>query len=187
MSGKRVAIALLLAAALGGLLYTFQRMDSSSVAVRQGLATLPRYTVADAELTRYDTEGAVMLHGQAASVDYFEDQSGRAHDLQVDLISGGDRTWHLTSPAATLPPHQNRFMLEGPVLAGGQWPDSGEELLVRTQQLWVDPERREIDTDAPVELDSPHRSGNAVGLRSDWAQQSMQLLRNVKMSYEQPR
>ncbi|MDR3415167.1 MAG: LPS export ABC transporter periplasmic protein LptC [Nevskia sp.] len=187
MNWRRPAIALLLAAAMAGLLYTFQRMDSTSVQVQSAPGGLPRYTLADAELTRFDSDGSPTLLGQAATIEYFDDQSGRAQDLQADLIADGDKTWHLTSPAATLPAHQHRFMLEGPVLASGQWPDSGDELTVRTQHLWVDPDRHEIDTDAPVDLQSPSRTGSAVGMRADWTEQSMQLQRNVKMSYEPPR
>jgi LPS export ABC transporter protein LptC len=105
----------------------------------------------------------------------------------VDLVADGERTWHLSAPAATLPGHQSRFQLEGPVLGGGQWPDDGEDLVFHTTELWVDPEMHEIDTDAPVELESPYRNASAVGMRSDWAERSMQLLHNVKTSYEQSR
>jgi hypothetical protein len=34
-----------------------------------------------------------------------------------------------------------------------------------------------------VELHSPLRNGNGVGLRSDWAEQTLQLLHNVHMIY----
>ncbi len=176
-------IPLLLVPALGGLLYTFQRMDNSSVETPQAPVSLPRYTLVTAELTRFDSDGNISLSGQADTIDYFDDQSGRAQNLLVDLVAGDDKTWHLTSPAATLPAHQRRFMLEGPVLATGQWPDSGEDLAVHTDHLWIDPDRHEIDTDAPVDLQSPLRTGNAVGLRSDWAAQTLQLLHNVHMTY----
>ena len=176
-------IPLLLVPALGGLLYTFQRMDNSNVETPQAPVSLPRYTLITADLTRFDSDGNISLSGQADTIDYFDDQSGRAQNLLVDLVAGDDKTWHLTAPAATLPAHQRRFMLEGPVLAKGQWPDSGEDLAVRTDHLWVDPDRHEIDTDAPVDLQSSLRTGNAVGLRSDWTEQTLQLLHNVHMTY----
>lgn len=179
-------IPLLLVPALAGLLYTFQRMDNSSVETPEAPTTLPRYTLNGAELTRFDTDGSVNLSGQADTIDYYDDQSGRAQNLQVDLVADDEKTWHLTAPAATLPAHQHRFMLEGPVLAKGQWPDSGEDLNILSDHMWVDPDRHEIDTDAPVKLQSPQRNGTAVGLRSDWAAQTLQLLHNVKMTYEAP-
>jgi LPS export ABC transporter protein LptC len=179
-------IPLLLVPALGGLFYTFQHMDNSNVETPEAPVSLPRYTLVNAELTRFDTDGSVSLYGQADTIDYFDDQSGRAQNLLVDLVADGDKTWHLTAPAASLPAHQRRFMLEGPVVANGQWPDSGEKLAVHTDHLWVDPDRHEIDTDAAVDLQSPLRTGNAVGLRSDWTEQTLQLLHNVKMNYEAP-
>jgi len=179
-------IPLLLLPALAGLFYTFQRMDNSIVETPEQPASLPRYTLSDAELTRYDAEGQLSLHGLADSIDYFDDQSGHAHNLQLDLVADDDRTWHLSSPTATLPPHQRRFMLDGPVLAQGQWPDNGEDLALRTDRLWVDPDRHEIDTDAAVEVQSKSRNGSATGLRSDWVGQSIQLLHNVTMTYQTP-
>ena len=176
-------IPLLLVPALGGLFYTFQRMDSSSPEAPEAPTTLPRYTLGNAELTRFDTDGGVSLYGQAETIDYFDDQSGRAQNLAVDLLADEGKTWHLTAPAASLPAHQRRFMLEGPVVANGQWPDNGEDVTVHTDHLWIDPERHEIDTDAPVDLRSPMRYGNAVGLRSDWNEQTLQLLHNVHMTY----
>ena len=44
----------------------------------------------------------------------------------------------------------------------------------------------QVDTDAPVHLVSAGRNGDAVGLRSNWNDQSLQLLHNVKMTYEVP-
>lgn len=179
-------IPLLLIPLLGGLFYTFQRMDNSIVETPEQPVALPRYTLSDAELTRYDADGQPSLHGLADTIDYFDDQSGHAHNLRVDLVADDDRTWHLTAPTATLPPHQHRFMLDGPVLAQGEWPDNGEDLALHTDRLWVDPDRREIDTDAPVQVSSASRSGSAVGLRSDWTGQSIQLQHNVKMTYQTP-
>lgn len=179
-------IPLLLVPALAGLFYTFQRMDNSIVETPEQPASLPRYTLGGAELTRYDTDGLPSLHGLADTIDYYDDQSGHAHNLRVDLVADADRTWQLSSPTATLPPHQRRFMLDGPVLAQGQWPDSGENLALRTDRLWVDPDRHEIDTDAAVEVSSASRNGSATGLRSDWTGQSIQLQHNVKMTYLTP-
>ncbi|MDB5976374.1 MAG: export transporter periplasmic protein LptC [Nevskia sp.] len=185
MSNKwtRLIIPLLLLPGLAGLFYTFQRMDNSNIDTPEAPTTLPRYTVNGAELTRFDVDGGVSLYGQAEAIDYFDDQSGRAQNLQLDLLDDEEKTWHVTAPAANLPAHQRRFMLEGPVVANGHWPDNGEAVAIHTDRLWIDPDRHEVDTDAPVELHSPLRNGNAVGLRSDWAEQTLQLLHNVHMIY----
>jgi len=177
----------LLVPALAGLFYTFQRMDSSIVEGAQAPLSLPRYTVDGAELTRFNVDGSASLYGQADSIEYFDDQSGRARNLRVDLLAGGAKNWNLTAPAANLPAHQHRFMLEGPVLATSRWPDNGATLTVHTDHLWVDPDQHEIDTDAAVDLHSPQRNGSAVGMRSDWIEQSLQLQHKVRMIYEAAR
>ncbi|MBV8063548.1 MAG: LPS export ABC transporter periplasmic protein LptC [Nevskia sp.] len=180
-------IPLLLLPAMAGLFYTFQRMDNSIVETPPAPAVLPRYTLSDAELTRFDADGEPSLRGQAEAIDYFDDQSGHAHQLQLELVAGDERTWHLSSPTATLPAHQRRFMLDGPVLGDGQWPDNGEALALHTDRLWIDPDRHEIDTDAAVTVKSVSRNGSATGLRSDWAGQAIQLQHNVKMTYQAPK
>lgn len=182
----RKLIPLLLVPALAGLFFTFQRMDNSTIEMPAAAQSLPRYTLAGAELTRFDTDGEPMLLGQAQSMDYFDDASGRAHELKLDLLSGGATPWHLAAPAATLPAHQHRFLLEGPVVADGRWPDSGEPVQLLTDRVWVDPDRRELQTDAPLQWQGPVRSGDAVGMRADWGGHSLQLSHNVKMHYEAP-
>jgi LPS export ABC transporter protein LptC len=179
-------IPLLLVPAVFGLFYTFQRMDNSIVESTAAPPTLPRYTVEGAELSRFDADGSPTLYGVADTIDYFDDQSGRARNLQVDLLQDAEKTWHVAAPAATLPAYQRRFMLEGPVVATGSWPDDGQALTIHTDRLWIDPDRHQIDTDAPINLASSGRNGSATGLRSDWTAQSMQLLHNVKMTYETP-
>jgi LPS export ABC transporter protein LptC len=179
----RRLIPLLLVPALAGLFFTFQRMDNSIVETAQAPAALPRYTLSGAELTRFDSDGSASLYGQADTVDYFDDQSARAQNLRMDLLAEGEATWHLTAPAANLPARQRRFMLEGPVVANSRFPDNDEPFAAHTDYLWVDPDLHEVDTDAPVDVKSQHRNGNAVGLRSDWAEQTLVLLHNVRMNY----
>ena len=182
MNWRRL-LPLLLVPALAGLFFTFQRMDNSFVETPQAPAALPRYTLRGAELTRFDSDGSASLYGQADTIDYFDDQSGRAQNLHVKLLDDGDTTWQLSAPAANLPAHQRRFMLEGPVEADSQWPDNGKAFAMHSPYLWIDPDRHEIDTDAAVDLQSPMRNGSAVGMRSNWIEQTLELLHNVRMSY----
>jgi LPS export ABC transporter protein LptC len=178
-------IPMLLVPALGALFFTFQRMEGTSVEPPAGPAAPPRYTLAIADLTRYDTSGEPTLTAQAQRIDYFDDASGRAFDLQVDLLSlVGGGPWHLSAPAATLPAHQRKFLLEGPVNANGRWPDTGEPVKVRTERLWVDPDARAIQTDATVTVDSATRTGTGVGMRADWAGRTLDLLHDVTINYD---
>jgi LPS export ABC transporter protein LptC len=183
----RKLVPLLLVPATAGLFYTFQRMDSSDIGTPEVPASLPRYTLTNAEFSRYDNYGNPALGGTADTVDYYDDQSGIAHNLDLELLTAGGSVWRVQAPSAELPARQRRFRLDGPVVADGRWPDNDGEITIKSNYMWVDPDARQFDTDAPVELDSPGRSGTAVGLRGDWAGRGLQLLHDVKMDYETPR
>jgi LPS export ABC transporter protein LptC len=180
---KRYVLPLLAIPVLGALLYTFQRVDEGGTIVPAEAVALPRYTVYDAVLTRFDTDGSATLRGKASSVAYFDDESGHATDLQADMLADDEATWHLSSPTATMPARDRRILLEGPVVANGRWPDSGEDLTVGATQVWVDTDTHQFDSRQGVTLKSASRNGSAVGVRVDWQDRRMQLLHNVKMTY----
>ena len=149
-------------------------------------AALPRYTARQATLTRFDAEGVLVLRGKASSVEYFDDDSGQAHDLQVELLADGETQWQLSSPAGTMPAHERRILLAGDVLAKGEWPDSGIPLTVDTTQVWIDTDTHQFDTREAVHLNSEARYGSADGMRVNWDDRHLQLLHNVKMTYVAP-
>ncbi|MGH8481770.1 MAG: LPS export ABC transporter periplasmic protein LptC, partial [Nevskiaceae bacterium] len=60
---------------------------------------------------------------------------------------------------------------------------ANEDVRLTTQRLWVDLLRRELHTDAPVELRSDFRSATARGLRTDFAGDHVQLLNDVRVDY----
>ncbi len=171
---------------LAAVLYTLQRADESESSVQVAAAALPRYVARDATLTRFDMDGAAALRGTASSVEYFDDDSGQATDLQADLLAEGDAQWHLSAPAGTMPAHERRIRLDGPVLAKGEWPDTGSPLTVDTTQVWIDPDAHQFETRETVHLNSEARFGTAVGMRVDWDERHLQLLHNVKMTYVAP-
>jgi len=185
MNPRRL-IPLLLVPALGGMYYTLQRMGEPASAPAAAPASPPLYRLNQAELTRYGSDGTPMLRGIAQRVDYFPDQSGQAYDLQLDLLSASGTPWRLSAPGAVLPAGDHRFELSGPVLAEGHWPDDGSALQARTEQLWIDPDLHEIETDAAVELQGELRKGHAQGLRADWSARNLWLLHDVQMQYEAP-
>ena len=173
--------------ALIALLVTLNRMDQGGGSAPAEAAMAPRYTLKQAELTRFNAEGEPELSAVADTIDYFDDASGVAHDLQVDLISAGVRTWHLKSPTASMPTHQHRFLLDGPVLVDGHWPDNGEPVQAQTSSLWVDPDAHSLQTDDAVDVRSVSRNGNANGMNADWAGHNLDLLHRVRMTYVTPR
>jgi LPS export ABC transporter protein LptC len=187
MSWRKLLTPVLLVPALAGLFYTFQRMDDTDTGTVEVPSTLPRYTLAIAQFSRYDSYGNPTLGGYADTVDYYDDQSGIAHNLDLELLTAGGSVWRVRAPSAELPARQRRFRLDDSVVATGHWPDSEGELTLKSKYMWIDPDTHLFDTDAPVDLISPGRNGTAVGLRGDWSGRSLQLLHDVKMNYEAPR
>jgi len=173
--------------ALIGLLYTLQRSNDVAITPAPEPNALPRYTLTNAVLTRYDTDGRPALRGHAQTLDYYDDESAHAENLQLDLLSTARAPWRATAPSGMLPAHSHRFLLEGNVVAEGRWPDNNEALTIRTEQLWVDPDQHSLQTDRPVTLTGATRDGSAVGVKANWVEQNMELLNDVKMHYEAKR
>ena len=63
------AIPVLILPLLAALYYTFQRMDNSVIETPAPAATLPRYTVNGAELSRYDVDGSLNRRAHAQTID----------------------------------------------------------------------------------------------------------------------
>jgi len=183
LSRRRWAILLLILPVLAAVQLTFLRMDDGGTPTETDRAIAPTYTVSGAEIMRFDITGDPVLHATASSVTYFDDQSAQASTLHLDTLRGGAVAWQLDSPTGSMPAHQHRYLLEGPVHVVGRWPDTGETVAVDGTEVWVDPETHEFFSATPVALHSASRNGDAVGMRADWQTHRLQLLRDVRMSY----
>lgn len=187
MNLRRSVVPLTLAAAgLGALLLTFDRYERNLLPALQEGGTPPRYTVSDADLTRYDADGTATLRGHASSIEYFDDDSGHAVDVSVDLLEDNAVAWHLTSDTAVQPAHERRILLDSPVVASGHWPDNGEAVTIDSSQVWIDPDAHIFQSQTPVSAQSKSRQGTAVGMLADWQTQRLRLLHDVKMTYVAP-
>lgn len=180
----RPVLVTLLLLALAGLFYTLQRIDDVALAPVAPDAGLPRYTLNDAVITRYDADGTPAVRATAKTLEYFDDESARGDTLSVDVLSGVRTPWHAAAPSGMLPAHSHSFVLQGEVVADGHWPDTDEPVTVRTTELWIDPDRHEIHTERAVTLTGATRDGSATGLRSNWTDRNMSLLKDVKMHYD---
>ena len=172
------------AGALGALMYTFNRMDDRGALHTEELNAPPRYTLSDAELTRFDGDGDAVLRGTAASVQYYDDDSARATALAVDLIENDQVIWHITAPSGMQPAHDRRMLLDSAVNATGAWPDTHEPLTVNTSQMWIDADAHTLQTGETVTANSKTRRATGRGMLADWSAQWLRLLHDVKMRYE---
>ena len=142
----------------------------------------PRYEVTGAEWIRLGRDGTPEFRARAQSIEYFADQSAHLHGLSLDALGGVQSPWTLSAPEGRSPPHEKRIELTGGVNAHGL-ADDGSPLAFDTRRLWVDLLRRELYTEAPVELRTDLRRATARGLRADFDGERVQLLNDVVVDY----
>lgn len=175
-----LALPLLLAVAVA--LISLRSFERSGTAPLQADSQRPRYTLRDAEWTRFDAQGRTEFHIAAAGIDYFDDQSAQLRTMTMDRLDAGRGPWTLSAPDGTVPARERRVLLTQPVTMTGRMRD-GDTLHLTTRQLWVDSDHREIYTEAPVQLSGSGKRASASGMRADWAGEKVQLLHDVKVDY----
>jgi len=157
--------------------------SSTASATQEDSGPRPRYALRDAEWTRLGTDGKAQFHIAAATIDYYENESALMTHMTMDGLGGEKGAWTLTSPAGEMPAHQERILLKKPVVITGQSNRTGEPIKLFTDQLWVDNKRKEIYTESPLRMTQGEQQATAVGLRTDWAGEKLDLLHDVKVTY----
>lgn len=157
-------------------------LEPTQTSAARAPSTAPRYYLKDAQWRQLGPGGQTEYQIQADSMRVYDDESAQLEQLVVNGLSGDDR-WTLRAPTGYAPPHERRILLEGSVRGQGQWTD-GERFAMQTPHLWLDTLRREIYTDAAVELISKNRQLQADGFRADWAATQLQLNSRVKVRYD---
>lgn len=142
----------------------------------------PRHSVTGAQWLRLGSLGQPELRARAAAIDYFADGSMKLRTITVDTLGGAASPWHVEAPAGEVPPRERRVLLTGDVQAEGRHV-SGAPITFATTRLWVDLLRRELHTEAPVQLQTDFRTASARGLRADFAGERVQLLNDVRVDY----
>lgn len=145
-------------------------------------AEQPRYAVTGAHWVRLGVSGEPEFRAQAAAIDYYADGSAKLRTIGIDALGGYDSPWHLQAPLGEAPPRARRLRLTGGVHATGEHA-SGAPISFDSAYLWVDLLRRELYTDAPVQLQTDFRSASARGLRADFDGERVQLLNDVRVDY----
>jgi LPS export ABC transporter protein LptC len=174
-----VATVLLVVAALA---LTLQSLQHEERAAENPPARKPRYELTSAEWTRYDAQGQAFMHATADTIRYYDDKSAELETLNVDHLGGEPGPWHLSAPRGFAPANEERMELTAPVTLHGALRD-GEPMQLTVDQLWVDYARRELYTDAPVDLIGPYREMHAQGMNADWAGTRLKLMHDVRVKY----
>ena len=175
---------LLLPAALlaAALYFIFAEEPQPARAGAAAITEPPRYAVTGAELVRLGRDGEPEFRARAVTIDFYADESAHLHTIALDALGGAKSPWHLEAPDAGAPAHQRRLLLTGGVTAHGL-ADDGSPLTFDTPRLWVDLLRRELYTEAEVELRTDQRRATARGLRADFEGERVQLLNDVQVDY----
>jgi LPS export ABC transporter protein LptC len=163
------------------LAFTWQGFQEPAPAAAAAQAEPPRYAITGAQWLRLGRDGEPEFRAQASTLDYYADESVVMKEVTIDSLGGYRSPWHIEAPAGRSPPRERRIRLSGGVRATGAI--SQEKLELVTQRLWVDLLRRELYTDAPVQLHSDFRSVEARGMRSDFDGEHVQLLSDVRVDY----
>ena len=143
--------------ALAALLFSLNRIDDIALAPDGGGDRLPRYTLSEAELVRYDTDGQPALKARAATLEYYDRRIGNRDHAGRRCARGAEDALAPRSPDGAGSSQAGReLILDGAVIATGQWPDNGEALVLRTPTLTVDPERHLLQYQSPDRSGQPH-------------------------------
>ena len=175
---------LLIAAALlaAALIFTFYGFEEAPEAVAAPSVEPPRYAATGVQWLRLGSEGQPEFRVEAATFDYYADESVKLTRVRLDALGGYSSPWHIEAPRGSAPPRERQLRLAGGVRATGDL--ANENVALTTSRLWVDLLRRELHTDAEVRLQSDFRTATARGMRSDFDGERVQLLNDVKMDYD---
>jgi len=174
---------LLIPAALvvAALIFTWHGFQEPAPVAAAPAGEPPRYALTGAQWLRLGSEGEPEFRAEAATLDYYADESVVMHEVKLDALGGYDSPWHIEAPRGQAPPRERLLKLTGGVRASGQLAE--ERVGLVTPRLWVDLLRRELYTDAELRLQSDFRNATARGLRSDFDGEHVQLLNDVRMDY----
>ena len=167
---------------IAAIFFTWQGLQAPPPEAVKPDAEQPRYAVTGAEWVRLGVTGEPEFRAQAEAIDYFADGSAKLRTIGIDALGGYDSPWRLQAPRGEAPPRSRRLLLTGGVHATGEHA-SGAPVSFDSERLWVDLLRRELYTEAPVQLQTDFRSASARGLRADFDGERVQLLNDVRVDY----
>jgi|GEM_PF-813603 len=173
------AIPLLAVAIMGAVGIALLQGDSPPAETIAAPPPDARSYLSEMRLRRFDENGQMDYRASAERATYFADGSLALSTVDVDYLGGDRSVWTLTAPSGRVPPSQDRIELTGAVNVHGR-DDAGMPLDFNTEQLLVELETETLRSEAPVELRSPDKRIEAVGLVTDFQGTRVKLLNRVR-------
>lgn len=153
----------------------------------------PEAYLIDSETRRFDAEGRLHYHLTSERADQFQYLPDQTSDLDYSLIvqpqmsmyGETDDPWHLRADMGQSNAEGDRIELWDNVRA---WQDTeaGRSELT-TPALVIFPARQFAETDKAVKMRSPQGVTDAVGMRADLERDTIELLSEVRGTYESNR
>ncbi|MBB86640.1 LPS export ABC transporter periplasmic protein LptC [Abyssibacter sp.] len=169
-------------------------MGAVGIALLQGDSSPPeniaapppdaRSYLADMRLRRFGDDGQLEYRATADRATYFADGSLALSTVDVDYLGGRQSVWTLSAPSGRVPPSQDRIELTGAVNVHGR-DEAGVPVDFNTEQLLVELESETLRSEAPVELRSPDKHVEAIGLVADFQGTQVELLNRVRAEIDE--
>ena len=169
-------------------------MGAVGIALLQGDSSPPeniaapppaaRPYLADLRLRRFRDDGQLEYRATADRATYFADGSLALSTVDVDYLGGRQSVWTLSAPSGRVPPSQDRIELTGAVNVHGR-DEAGVPVDFNTEQLLVELESETLRSEAPVELRSPDKHVEAIGLVADFQGTQVELLNRVRAEIDE--
>lgn len=153
-------------------------------------ARFPQAFMTASETRRYDAEGKLQYRMLSDHADHFQHLPNRSSPRDYSLIQAPDVTvfgedpspWHLTARLGRSDATGEVLMFTGDVRAWQQNAEGTTE--ITSPELQVEPNRQFAQTDKAVTMRSPQSQHEAVGMRADLARDHIELLSEVRGTYE---
>lgn len=152
----------------------------------------PQAFMIDSETRRYDQSGALQYRMLSKRADHYQHLPSRSSPRDYSLIQTPDITvfgedlapWQLTARLGRSDATGETLRFTGDVIA---WQSDAEGRTdITTPELYVEPNRQFAHTDKAVTMRSPQGRHDAIGMRADFAKDYVELLSEVRGTYEPP-
>ncbi|MDN3648732.1 LPS export ABC transporter periplasmic protein LptC [Reinekea marina] len=186
MVQSRPIIPILIAIAAASLLYLLQEDDiqpseEQSIVLPEGS---PDIYMTGVDITRYDEQGQATLHAKGESLTVFNDPKRTVFAQPIiHLIDQEQRTWRITSSIAFIDENDNIDFQENVVATQLI---SSPPLILRTEQLLVDPAKNALKSDLAVQVTQGQQRIKAIGMTAelDTMGTNIHFLSEVSFVYE---
>jgi LPS export ABC transporter protein LptC len=141
-----------------------------------------RYVIEGAHWTRFDESGQLAFTADVGRAVYRIDESIDLTNIHVQGIG----VWQLSAPTGHAEAGSKALVLKDPVTGSGRWPDTGEVAKLSAESVVVDYGQRTVRSRFLLSLSGASRSLSSVGFSAPFDGQTLQLSKNVKITYAFP-